>query len=268
MEDNPRLALSETITSRAPIITRARERMGAGSYGVWTATVFVPPPGASPDDLFAPRNVFDGFKTYCFVLRRRHIPAVGSLRTAAIFIDGACSDNGSRYRSPRGGCAFVTNPGPGGTFGFPLEQEGPFGEPYPHTSNRAELRAAIAALEFHGFVFEGWERLVLITDSQYVSRHATHWLRVWSQRGWRTTSGQPIKNRDLWEALSEEMGWLAHLGCEVSFWMVPRRWNTVADAVAKAATRECGNEKFYELSWQLVQCWETGSPMATPGHRD
>lgn len=125
---------------------------------------------------------------------------------------------------------------------FALEHEGPSGERRPHTSNRAELRAAIAALQF--CYAGGWERIVLITDSQYVSHHATHWLRVWSQRGWLSTSGQPIKNRDLWEALSVEMGWLALQDCEVSFWMVPRQWNTVADAAAKSATKEVGSEKF------------------------
>jgi ribonuclease HI len=31
---------------------------------------------------------------------------------------------------------------------FRLENEGPFGDPSPQTSNRAELRAVIAALRF------------------------------------------------------------------------------------------------------------------------
>ncbi|KAF9634654.1 hypothetical protein BFW01_g5549 [Lasiodiplodia theobromae] len=59
----------------------------------------------------------------------------------------------------------------------------------------------------------------------------------------------PIKNRDLWEALSEEMGMLARQGCEVSFWVVPRRWNAVADAAAKSAAKESGSEKFLRAFW-------------------
>lgn len=252
-EDNPRWVTPGTPPDADSITTQAEQRMGMGLHGVWTATAFLPPRGATPDDLFAARHVFTGNETYCFVLRRRHVPTLGSLRTAAIFVDGACSHNGGGGRRgiiPRGGCGFITNLSPNGRHAFALEQEGPSGGLYTHTSNRAELRAAVAALQFRYWAGGGWERIVLITDSQYVGRHATHWLREWAQRGWWSyTSNQPIKNRDLWEALSEEMGMLARQGCEVSFWVVPRWWNAVADAAAKSAAREVGSEKFLRAFW-------------------
>lgn len=63
-----------------------------------------------------------------------------------------------------------------------------------------ELTAAIKALEYlrdsdtHGL-------MEVFTDSQYLMRGMTEWLPRWKQRHWFTASGEPVKNRDLWEAL-------------------------------------------------------------------
>ncbi|KAK0730255.1 hypothetical protein B0H67DRAFT_452205, partial [Lasiosphaeris hirsuta] len=50
------------------------------------------------------------------------------------------------------------------------------------TNNHAELRAAIAALEFRCWWGEGWERIVIATDSKYVADGATAWLLSWAAR--------------------------------------------------------------------------------------
>ncbi|HUI99074.1 MAG TPA: RNase H family protein, partial [Usitatibacter sp.] len=46
-------------------------------------------------------------------------------------------------------------------------------------------------------------RIVLHTDSQYVQKGITEWLRGWKARGWRTASREPVKNVDLWKKLDE-----------------------------------------------------------------
>lgn len=63
-----------------------------------------------------------------------------------IYTDGACLDNG--HANARAGCGFVFSsaPGPSSYCNFRLEKQGPTGEVYQPTSNRAELRAVIAAL--------------------------------------------------------------------------------------------------------------------------
>lgn len=58
---------------------------------------------------------------------------------------------------------------------------------------------------------------MIITDSEYVTKHATSWLRVRAERGWKISSEKPVANRDLWEQLSEKMSRTADGGCEVSF---------------------------------------------------
>ncbi|KAF4935261.1 Ribonuclease H [Colletotrichum fructicola] len=89
---------------------------------------------------------------------------------ALIYTDGACLDNGAA--KARGGCAFVFKPTysekESGVISLRLEDQGPGGEVYQHTSNRAELRAVIAALRFREWYGEGFKSIVIATDSTYV----------------------------------------------------------------------------------------------------
>ena len=43
----------------------------------------------------------------------------------------------------------------------------------------------------------------LYTDSQYVQKGITEWLRSWKARGWKTAAREPVKNADLWRKLDE-----------------------------------------------------------------
>ncbi|KAI1777460.1 ribonuclease H-like protein [Hypoxylon cercidicola] len=109
----------------------------------------------------------------------------------------------------------------GGTVGFPLEKSGPGGEAYDATSNRAKLRAVIAALEFSAWQEEGWRRIVVATDLEYVVFGATRWLPQWVRRRWRTRQSRKVANRDLWEELNGIIENLQRLGTSVSFWLLP-----------------------------------------------
>jgi ribonuclease HI len=70
------------------------------------------------------------------------------------------------------------------------------------TNNRMEMTAALEALEWriaaaHG----GSARITLVTDSTYVLRGVTEWVKGWKKRGWKTAAGGDVANRDLWERL-------------------------------------------------------------------
>jgi ribonuclease HI len=43
----------------------------------------------------------------------------------------------------------------------------------------------------------------LYTDSQYVQKGISAWIREWKRRGWRTADKKPVKNEDLWRRLDE-----------------------------------------------------------------
>jgi ribonuclease HI len=103
------------------------------------------------------------------------------------FTDGAC----------RG------NPGPGG-WGVVLRAGSNvkelFGGDPATTNNRMELRAAIEALT----ALKQPCKVDLYTDSVYVRSGIMEWLPAWRARGWRTADKKPVKNQDLWEALSAQ----------------------------------------------------------------
>ena len=84
-----------------------------------------------------------------------------------------------------------------------LEYDGTERELYggdPHTTNnRMELTAVIEALS----ALKRSSDVDLYTDSQYVQKGITEWLRSWKARGWKTASKEPVKNADLWRKLDE-----------------------------------------------------------------
>lgn len=109
-----------------------------------------------------------------------------STKTAQIWCDGACSGN----------------PGPGG-WGAIIEQNGTRREisgGHPKTTNnQMELKGLISALR----ELPPGTRVDIVTDSEYVVKGATLWLRGWIRNGWKTASKQPVKNQELWQELHE-----------------------------------------------------------------
>ncbi|GAB4301003.1 MAG: ribonuclease HI [Desulfuromonadia bacterium] len=101
-----------------------------------------------------------------------------------LFTDGACSGN----------------PGPGG-WGCILRWKGHekelSGGEAETTNNRMELIAAIQGLE----ALTRPAEVQVTTDSQYLVKGMTEWIPGWIGRGWKTSGGGPVQNRDLWERL-------------------------------------------------------------------
>jgi ribonuclease HI len=60
-----------------------------------------------------------------------------------------------------------------------------------------ELTAAAAALE----ALKRPCRVVLHTDSEYVKNGITRWHTGWVRKNWRSSTGDPVKNMDLWKRL-------------------------------------------------------------------
>ena len=95
------------------------------------------------------------------------------------------------------------NPGPGGWGAIlvtPTGQVTELGGGAGHTTNnRMELTAAIEALR----ALRGVPGPVALhTDSTYVIRGTREWIHAWRRRGWKTTEGRDVVNRDLWETLA------------------------------------------------------------------
>jgi len=97
-----------------------------------------------------------------------------------IFTDGACSGN----------------PGPGGWAALLRynghEKEISGGE-HETTNNRMEMMAVIMGLT----ALKKPSTVTLYTDSQYVQRGVTEWMKGWKAKGWPAR----IKNQDLWQRI-------------------------------------------------------------------
>lgn len=145
-----------------------------------------------------------------------------------IYTDGACSGN----------------PGPGG-WGVLLEYNGVrkklSGAFVDTTNNRMELQAAIEGLK----ALKRSSDVALYTDSHYVKNGITNWINSWKAKNWKSASGKPVKNLDLWKELDSlvdkhniEWHWVkGHSGVE---------GNEIADALATNAIEKLRNSKSYK----------------------
>ncbi len=103
-----------------------------------------------------------------------------------IYTDGACSGN----------------PGPGGWGVLILNGEASeelCGGEAETTNNRMEMTAAIQALSH----LPTGSAITLHTDSTYVMKGITEWIKGWKAKGWKNSQKKPVKNKDLWVELDE-----------------------------------------------------------------
>jgi ribonuclease HI len=160
----------------------------------------------------------------------------------SIFADGASSGN----------------PGPGGWGAIILDEaqqvrELAGGDAHT-TNNRMELSAVHAALSLIRDQGLAGTPIEIYTDSTYVIRGITQWVHGWRRNGWKTAEGNPVLNRDLWEALSEECAALR--GRDL-------RWNHVRGHSGIPA-----NERVDELAVQMSKGLEPqlySGPLASYG---
>ena len=112
-----------------------------------------------------------------------------SLPLVTIYTDGSCSPN----------------PGPGGWGVVIMPDKGKkrelSGKVAETTNNRMELQASLEALRS----LSAPCGVTLFTDSKYVQNGITKWITNWRNNNWLTADKEPVKNRDLWEALESEI---------------------------------------------------------------
>jgi len=136
------------------------------------------------------------------------------------------------------GCS-LGNPGPGGwacVIKTP-KKEVVLSEGTPlTTNNKMELQAVISALSY----FKTPQKLKVYTDSEYVLKGITEWLPKWKAKGFRTSSGKPVKNKELWLELEKLVNF--H---KVTFEKVKAHsnhyYNEMADRIAKESARRWKN---------------------------
>lgn len=110
-----------------------------------------------------------------------------------IYTDGSC----------------IGNPGPGGWAAVILDgalKKELFGGEKSTTNNRMELTAAIKALEYCLILQKNSflnKEIKIFTDSLYVKKGITEWIKNWENNNWKTADKKVVKNIDLWKNLKE-----------------------------------------------------------------
>lgn len=138
---------------------------------------------------------------------------------SSLYTDGACTGN----------------PGPGGWGVVVYFADGSVyemgGAEAQTTNNRMEMLAAIAALKLLATIGQT-QPVTLYTDSEYLKKGITQWVKGWKKKNWKTSTGNPVLNQDLWETLdqlnSSKVNWehvRGHAGNE---------GNERCDAIARA----------------------------------
>lgn len=149
-----------------------------------------------------------------------------------IYTDGACSGN----------------PGPGGwgmVFNSDEKCDTFSGMSLATTNNQMELMAVIKALARIIKNYDVEDEFELYSDSAYViSSINQQWVARWKLNNWRTTSGDKVKNQDLWLKFDRVYSKLIADGYKVKFIKVKgHSGNTFNELVDSIARNEALNAK-------------------------
>ncbi len=142
-----------------------------------------------------------------------------------IYADGACAGN----------------PGPGGYGAIIVDRSGRkeiSGGYVETTNNRMELMAVIKGIDEVQTVSD----IQVYSDSKYVIDGMNVWMKKWIISFWRTSTGKPVLNQDLWKplkALSE-----CHT---ITFSWVKGHFNHLENNRAD----ELANNAIYKGNWDI-----------------
>jgi ribonuclease HI len=77
------------------------------------------------------------------------------------------------------------------------------------TNNQCELGALDYAfkliIRYHRELSEMGKTIKIVSDSEYSIKAVSLWLAAWKTNGWRTSTGEPVKNKELIESIDASM---------------------------------------------------------------
>ncbi len=141
------------------------------------------------EDYTPPKNQADKLKeqrqTHIQQQKEKH---AHDKKEIIIYTDGSC----------------LGNPGKGGWGVYMIygdHEKELYGGEVNTTNNRMEMQATIEAMKYFEDPYK--YKLVIHTDSSYVQKGITQWMKGWKANNWRTSAKKPVKNVDLWQQIDE-----------------------------------------------------------------
>ena len=103
------------------------------------------------------------------------------------------------------------------------------------TNNRMELLAVIYLLTY---LTNTEDEINVFTDSEYVKKGCSEWLKFWKFRNWKTKDGNPVQNKDLWLELEKLMN-----GKSIHFFWIKGHDGIEGNEIANGLAYEACNDK-------------------------
>ena len=86
------------------------------------------------------------------------------------------------------------------------------------TNQRGEMLALLTAIDY---VYDSKQSAQVITDSEYLFNTMTkNWCGNWANKGWVTSTGAPVKNKDIWLQIKHAYDKCLAEGIELIFYHV------------------------------------------------
>ena len=116
-----------------------------------------------------------------------------------VWTDGACSGNPGR-----GGCAAILVAK--NDAGDVVKRKTVQGYTTTDTTNNLmEMYAVLLGLQAFRKPIPETTKVVVYSDSNYVVKGLNSWVKNWVRNGWKTANKTPVKNKDCWILLLDEM---------------------------------------------------------------
>jgi len=122
-----------------------------------------------------------------------------------VHADESCLGNDATKPSPGGNAALIEAPAGDSVARWDFYECAP-----QTTNNKMALAGAIGALEW---IRRQWKhaRVRFVSDSEYLVKGMSVWVKDWQARGWRRKGG-PVENLELWQKLvqaanAHDVGW-------------------------------------------------------------
>ena len=124
------------------------------------------------------------------------------------------------------------------------------------TNQRGEMLALLTAIDY---VYDSKQSAQVITDSEYLFNTMTkNWVGNWANKGWITSTGEPVKNKDIWLQIKHAHDRCVADGIELIFYHVKGHTIPFGKVTAQrllaqdssgAALYEAVKQKYHEVKY-------------------